>query len=859
MESQELLHSENPEIHNNEVSPKVFQETQIVIENAAPASEVEPEIAEPVTEPQPEVSAEEPVAEEQPMAEEPAETPEQNEQPKAEESEKPEETPEQEEAEYADFDLEKCVVELEKLVEDLNFNIIKQRVEGEVQSFCARWRNINIIKQRVGLIRSEVLEFLRERRRARQAEFEAAKAAWAAAAELSEGQEAPAMPEFNNEPDELEKRFNTAFQTFKDNMVAFSEEIKSIKFVNGYARVKFNDRWGLINECGEFIIKPQYEDIVRQDEGVFRVKVNGKWGLINDQEEFIHEPQFDAIGCVVRRNGLICLISITIGDKIGFINKDWKFVVEPQFDYVHPVRYFSDLIFMIVDSGGLKGLIDPCTGQIVVEPQFDFIDDEFDKGGFVRFSKNGKWGLLSTSGRIAVEPICDEIERFDDYNKVISVVRISNNWGVIDIRGDFVLEPQAQPVSVGSHGSHSIFWTFPQYTYLKIGDKKGFYIKEAGCIFDEIRINTDCFSNGWTIVTLNHKLGFLDKDGHIVIDPQFEDAGFFYYQYAKVKNNNKWGLIDETGKFVFEPQFDSIIDNPYPYELIRVAIGDKIGFLNIDEHLIIQPQFEETSYFCWPMSKVKKNAKWGVINEQGEYLVKPQFDEIKIAKTESASSGDIIFAWVMDNTKWGLIKIKNNTFSIVVDCVFDDVSCFNCHSGLVAVRMGYKWGYINFDGCFIVEPQFDEVNDFDHLGLAAVKIGNKWGYINHCGLIIVEPKFDEVGDFSPNSKLAAVRIGDKWGYIFPDGHFFVEPKFDYVEKFDSWLAHVKLDGVNCCIDRLGRVKDYEYYLRNNKKTTFYRGSYYNSAQDGWDTIAGDAGFDSEDYDIDGLREYLGID
>ncbi len=209
MESQELLHPENSEIQNNEVSPVVSEETQAVNENATPASAVEPEIAEPVAEPQTETSAgapQESPAETQPeAAEAPAEKP-------AEEPAKPEETLEQVEAEYAGFDLEKCVAELEKLVEERDFNVIKQRV---------------------GVIRAKALEFLRERRRERQAKFEAEKAAAeAAAAELPEGQEAPAMPEFHNEPDELEKRFNTAFQTYKDNKAAFIEELEQQKIKN---------------------------------------------------------------------------------------------------------------------------------------------------------------------------------------------------------------------------------------------------------------------------------------------------------------------------------------------------------------------------------------------------------------------------------------------------------------------------------------------------------------------------------------------------------------------------------------------------------------------------------------------------
>ena len=212
MESQELLHPENSEIQNNEVNPAASQEAQTVNENATPASAVEPEIAEPVTEPQPETSAEQPqempVEPQKEVAEEPAQEP----AAVTEEPAQPEETLEQVEAEYADFDLAKCVDELEKLVVE---------------------RNVNIIKQRVGVIRAKALEFLRERRRARQAEFEAAKpAAEAAAAELPEGQEAPAMPEFNNEPDELEKRFNTAFQTYKDNKAAFIEELEQQKVKN---------------------------------------------------------------------------------------------------------------------------------------------------------------------------------------------------------------------------------------------------------------------------------------------------------------------------------------------------------------------------------------------------------------------------------------------------------------------------------------------------------------------------------------------------------------------------------------------------------------------------------------------------
>ena len=215
MESQELLHPENSEIQNNEVNPAASQEAQTVNENATPASAVEPEIAEPVTEPQPETSAEQPqeMPEPQPeVAEQPVQEP-VAEEPKQEEPAQPEETLEQVEAEYASFNLDQIVAELERLVAEPNFNLIKQRV---------------------GVLRAKALEFLRERRRARQAEFEAAKAAAEAAAaeNTEEGQPAPEVPEFHNEPDELETRFNAAFQTYKDNKAAFIENLEQQKLKN---------------------------------------------------------------------------------------------------------------------------------------------------------------------------------------------------------------------------------------------------------------------------------------------------------------------------------------------------------------------------------------------------------------------------------------------------------------------------------------------------------------------------------------------------------------------------------------------------------------------------------------------------
>ena len=231
-------------MQNQEMNSGASLEAQIPTtqESSAPAEETENQVVEtapaaeetPVEEPAATAEPAEPVAEETPAATvEPAEVPqtaeemmaEMDQQHNAEEPETaaeaeadvettenlPEETLEQVESEYADFDLEKSISELERLVKEPNFNLIKLRV---------------------GVLRTKIIEFFRERKRAALAAFNAAKAAAEAAA--AENPDAPVeeIEAPSNEPDEFEVRFNKAFQQYKDSKAKFIEALEAQKLKN---------------------------------------------------------------------------------------------------------------------------------------------------------------------------------------------------------------------------------------------------------------------------------------------------------------------------------------------------------------------------------------------------------------------------------------------------------------------------------------------------------------------------------------------------------------------------------------------------------------------------------------------------
>ena len=232
MEQQELLHQENSENQNAEVNSGASVEEATVnasTETPAPAEETEttvsvPEepVAEVADEPAP---AEEPAAEAEAEAapapvEEPAAATESEEKPEAEEPAPVEETVEQVEAEYANFDLEQSIAEVERLVEEPNFNLIKTRM---------------------GVLRTKIIEFFRERKRAAEAAYEEAlKSAQNATEENPEAAAEVEAP--SSEPDQYEVRFNNAFQKYKDSKAKFIAALEAQKVKNLEAKNQILDK-----------------------------------------------------------------------------------------------------------------------------------------------------------------------------------------------------------------------------------------------------------------------------------------------------------------------------------------------------------------------------------------------------------------------------------------------------------------------------------------------------------------------------------------------------------------------------------------------------------------------------------------
>lgn len=108
---------------------------------------------------------------------------------------------------------------------------------------------------------------------------------------------------------------------------------------------------------------------------------------------------------------------------------------------------------------------------------------------------------------------------------------------------------------------------------------------------------------------------------------------------------------------------------------------------------------------------------------------------------------------------------------------------------LIPVYKEGKYGLINSEGGWLVEPEYDYIGPFSE-GRAVVKKDEKYGYIDKSGMLIINTIFDFAQDFSEG--MAAVQFNGSYGFIDKDGSFIIKPQYELAGSFSEGLAQVQL-------------------------------------------------------------------
>ena len=361
--------------------------------------------------------------------------------------------------------------------------------------------------------------------------------------------------------------------------------------------IRYEKLWGFIDEKGNVIIAPKFEDAEEYSEGLAVVKIKGKYGYTDKTGKLIISSDYDEAFPFHEGHAIV-----ELKDKLGMINRNGEFIIPPRYEDLG--RLEGGFTYFLLDS--LYGYFDS-KGIERIKPKYT--DANNFEGGRAIISINGYYGLIDAFGTTYIPMMYEELRNF---NQNIYAAVSNDYWGLISTNGDTLLPFE--------------------YDYI-------------GKIF-----------NNRAIVEKDYTFNYIDKNGKLLLTTwipvfaEFKQIAAFKKPYAKIKLDGKYNLIDTSGNKMLAISRENIGEYSH---LIAVQKAGKWGYCNTAGVLQIQYNYSSALSFNGDYAIVGVDPFFGVLNKTGAYAVQPFYEELTFI------NDSLLLAKSMGN--FGIITTKGDT------------------------------------------------------------------------------------------------------------------------------------------------------------------------------------------------------
>ena len=348
---------------------------------------------------------------------------------------------------------------------------------------------------------------------------------------------------------------------------------------------------------------------------------------------------------------------------------------------------------------------------------------------------------------------------------------------------DYVFDKNSHRICINSQGD--VLFELPKgvkcFSYededvLFASNEKGLYAlidnngnNLTGYIYDVILGGME---EGFFEVKRDGKHGHIDICGNEVIPCIYEDGAFFSEGIAPEKLNNKWGCIDSKNNIII----------PFEYEDLSVCSNNRIcakkngllGWINKNNDVIVDFKYQDlvsyASRYCNAFP-AKINNKWGLIDKTGSVVENFVYDEFEYC---SETGRYYAFKKKKHFALYDTVKLN-----FLTDFIYNEIGDFSYNH--FRIKKNRKYGYIDIFGEIIVEPIYQDAEEYFSEGIAIVKLKNKYGAINTSGNVVIPFEYKSL--FTSHDGMLLARKNLKEGFIdrknniiIPFGKFSCFPK-----------------------------------------------------------------------------------
>ena len=379
-----------------------------------------------------------------------------------------------------------------------------------------------------------------------------------------------------------------------------------------------------------------------------------------------------------------------------------------------------------------------------------------------------------------------------------NTVEVDNKYGVIDRKGNIVIEPTYNVIQI-PNPSKPVFICMSNYnTETKeyetkvLNDRKEQVITGYSNI-QAIPANSTAdnipFENTVLRYKKNDKYGLISLDGKEITDAIYDEISSVTYKEGMllVKQDGKYGVININGKVVIKPEYDNI---------------------TVDNYYDVNTEYQRTGFIVCTIKD--EGYRYGYVDYRGKKILDTIYTEIERV-TDLEDKKDIYIVAYKDGQA-GLLKNKK----LILDYEYEDIIYYAYNDVFIVQRNGKqgitdrkgnmkidtKYTNISFGGIYV--NAVDENNETKILDLNGNEISD--GYIakmptkdgehyivydeegiykiiDKSGNVVIDNKYTNIEEIADNYYIVANNRNN--GIIDLTGKSLVDLKYNSIVELDN--------------------------------------------------------------------------
>lgn len=391
----------------------------------------------------------------------------------------------------------------------------------------------------------------------------------------------------------------------------------------------------------------------------------------------IYLPNKDRINDETEDKSIIYSV-IEENGKYGVKNQEDKIIVKPQYEQVVIPNEHRGIF--ICDNDGEKTVVYNEKGSEIfkeyeaVEPikLSNLLEEKYEKNAII-YQKNGKYGLLSITGKVILDARYEQIFSLG-YKENEVIVKDNSKYKIYDVKGKQLIKEEFDSIQSDEYYNEQDGYKKSGYIVCKTtsdGYRYGYYDYD----YDEVLISdynqilriVDVAdkNNIYLIAAKNGQYGVFINNAK-VINTQYQSINYEKdFNLFIAERTGKYGAFNEKGIEVLKVGYDSLeIKGIYIYTTKgdEKKVFDRDGKeVNIPFDTTIEKTDNDNIFIKY------ENNKYGVINKEGENLINCEYDLLQIIRNTNAYQAvnfETNTIYIFNNKLEKTIEIPNATINV---------------------------------------------------------------------------------------------------------------------------------------------------------------------------------------------------